>query len=350
MVQMKLESILKKCTEGDTNDTKFDLTTILEPEKVTNIAPVLPSEKNSLKYIFKPTGFTEIKYNSNNDNEIIVGAFNLLNPTCYYHWMVNDFPRYFMCYSAGARLFINSCGRRPVPCLLDQLVDPHLGLGPQTKFISESLSLFKDKVRFIDIKECVKAFSDYSIKIIYPYLPDELQGISDNRKITNYAKKIIPRHFNINMNNAPKHKIRITRKDDREIRNSSTVDDYLKNEGFQIVALEELGVREQLQLIADSQIVFATHGSGITNCTVLSKSALIIEVCPENFYIKNEKRPYCNVPLKYASRNQFHILSEIVGCKYEYLMSNKDGSINIDDIKKCLNRYLHDNRGNSDKV
>ena len=89
-----------------------------------------------------------------------------------------------------------------------------------------------------------------------------------------------------------------------------------------------MSMKEQLQLIADSKIIFATHGSGLANCAVLSKSSLIIEVCPKSFYTKTSK-----------TKNQFHIISEIVECKYIYLMSNEDRSININNIKDIFDKY-----------
>jgi capsular polysaccharide biosynthesis protein len=324
----KLTNILTKCTKGNmyNNNTRFDLTRILKPRKVITVKPVLPSEEKSLEYIFEQTGYSVINlsydyYNNNTDNEIIIGAFSLLNPTCYYHWLLNDFPRFFMCYNAGARLFVNNIKL------------------PSNKFINETLSLFENKVRFISIKKLLNKYSNHSIKIIYPYLPDESRknlylDKSMNHfhihKLTDYTKDIIPIHFNININNIPTHKIRIMRKCNREISNSKEVNEYLKKKGFQIIILEDITIKEQLQLIADSKIIFATHGSGIANCSVLSKNSLIIEVCPIHYYTNR----------KDTTKVHFHLLAEIVGCNYKYLMSNKDSSININDIEKCLSDYL----------
>lgn len=303
------------------NNIRFPLTKVLHSETVINVDPVLPSERENLKYIFSPTGYSEIECNNNNNNEIIIGAFGLLSPKCYYHWIINDFPRYFMCYNAGARVFLNN----------------NVNL-PSKKFINETLSLFKGKITFITIEELINKYSNYSIKIIYPYLPDEPQEklyLDSSMKyfhvhrLTYYTKNIIPLHFNIKKNNKPKHKIRIMRNDEREISNSYEVNEYLKKEGFQIIILEDLSVKEQLQLFADSKIIFAVHGSGLANCVVLSKESLIIEVCPKDYYIKSAE----------ITKVHFHLLAEIVGCHYKYLMSNEDKSININSIKKCLSDF-----------
>ena len=319
----KLNDILINCTKSNmyNNNIRYSLTKILQPSKVINVNPVLPSEKKNIEYIFESTGYSIINYNNSSDNEIIIGVFSVLNPDCYYHWLLNDFPRFFMCYNVGARLFINN----------NKL--------PYKNFINETLALFKNKIRFISITELLNQYSNYSIKIIYPYLPDEprINLYLDKsmkhfhiHRLTDYTKNIIPQHFNININNKPTHKIRIMRGDKREISNSNKVNEYLKGKGFQIIKLESMSVKEQLQLIADSKIIFATHGSGMANGSVLSKNSLIIEVCPRHYYTKKAD----------TKKVHFHLLAEIVGCNYEYLMSNDDYSVNINDIENCLNKYL----------
>ncbi len=326
----KLKDILINCTKSNihNNTARFSLTKVLQPSKVIEVNPFLPSEGKSRSYFFEPTGYSVIDYNNNNNtnDEIIIGAFSLLHPYCYYHWILNDFPRIFMCYNAGARLFINNIDLPPFY--------PH----PYIKFINQTLELFENEIRFISIAELLNEYSNHSIKIIYPYLPDEpcpnlyldesMMHFHIHR-LTDYAKDIIPQHFNINTNNKPKHKIRIIRRDEREISNSNEVNKYLKEKGFQIIALEDMSVKEQLQLISDSKIVFATHGSGLANCSVLSKDSLMIEVCPRHYYTTMED----------TTKVHFHLLAEIVGCNYEYLMSNDDYSLNVNDIENCLSKY-----------
>ena len=323
-----LEDVLEKCTLPNqyNNDIRFSLNKILEPKKVINVEPVLPSEKKNLEYIFESTGYSIININNNNKKPIFIAAFSLIHPINYYHWILNNLPRIYMCYKAGARLFYNSSNSR---------MDPQSKL----KFIKQTLALFDDEIRFINKKDIFQiAYPNYSIKILYPYLPDDPRtdlyiDKSMNHfhicRLTDYTRKMLFSHINININNNPKKKIRIMRKAGREISNSKEVNKYLEGKGFQIVNFENANIKEQLQLIADSKIIFATHGSGLANCSVLSKNSLIIEVCPERYYIKNKNKP----------KVHFHLLASIVGCNYEYLMADNNFIININDIDNCLNKY-----------
>ena len=312
-----LTYIITKCIETNhhNNNIRFKITNIIDSKYNIKVDPILPSEKIQLTYIFEETGYSIINLNNNSNNEIIIGSFSLLNPDCYYHWLINDFPRLYMCYNAGARIFITN---RNIP---------------NYKYINETLMLFKNKIKFININDLL-SYSKYNIKIIYPYLPDEPRNnLYQNEfmkyfhihRLTNYAKNIIPIHFNITLNKSPLYKVRIMRQDNREISNSYELNKFLYNIGFKIIILETLNIRAQLQLFSDTKIVIATHGSGIANCSVLSKESLLIEVCPKQYYIQ-----------KNITKVHFHLLSEIVGCKYKYFMTDINNNININLLKDYL--------------
>ena len=51
----KLTNILTKCTKGNmyNNNTRFDLTRILKPQKVITVKPVLPSEEKKFRIYFR---------------------------------------------------------------------------------------------------------------------------------------------------------------------------------------------------------------------------------------------------------------------------------------------------------
>ena len=78
-----------------------------------------------------------------------------------------------------------------------------------------------------------------------------------------------------------------------------------------------------MKIIANSEIVFASHGSGLANCIALSNKATLIEVCPEKYYINK-----CN-----STKVHFHLLALTVGCKYEFIQSNNDYTLSLMTLK-----------------
>ena len=145
---------------------------------------------------------------------------------------------------------------------------------------------------------CVK---DKGKSNIYkPFMPDQIDhSLYQNKnksiknmedyhinRVTKYAINRILTFFNIKPNKSPYRKIRIMRTDSREIKNSNEINNYLVNNGFEIIYLENYNITQQLQMIADSKIVFGSHGSGLVNCIALSPKSKLIEVCPKQYYLK----------------------------------------------------------------
>lgn len=78
-------------------------------------------------------------------------------------------------------------------------------------------------------------------------------------------------------------KIAVVRKyaKDRILRNSREIFDYLKNSGFKVVELEDLSVKEQVELFRGASIVVAEHGAGLTNCLFCLAETVIVELMPK---------------------------------------------------------------------
>lgn len=279
---------------------------------------ILPSEYVDLTYRFNTTGY-EIIFNSNSNIKRNIGITPLLNPDCYYHWLINDLPRILILTDAGINIIYTS---KPLP---------------KKNFVEYSLKLLNtnhSKLNLIyNSNMCSK---DKGKSNIYkPFMPDEIDhSLYQNKdksiknmeeyhihRVTKYTINRILTFFNIKLNKSPYRKIRIMRTDSREIKNSNEINNYLVKNGFEIIYLENYNITQQLQMIADSKIVFGSHGSGLVNCIALSPKSKLIEVCPKQYYLKKK---ITNGRQEHITKCHFHLLCLATGCQYQYIQSEPD--------------------------
>lgn len=80
----------------------------------------------------------------------------------------------------------------------------------------------------------------------------------------------------------PFRKLYVTRRNAkvRRLINEEEVADYLRERGFEVVALEERPLREQVQLFAEASLVVAQHGAGLVNL-LFSRDVRVLEVCSD---------------------------------------------------------------------
>jgi hypothetical protein len=80
----------------------------------------------------------------------------------------------------------------------------------------------------------------------------------------------------------PFRKLYVTRRNAkvRRLINEDEVASYLRSKGFEVVALEERPLREQVQLFAEASVVVAQHGAGLVNL-LFSQDVRVLEVCSD---------------------------------------------------------------------
>ena len=80
----------------------------------------------------------------------------------------------------------------------------------------------------------------------------------------------------------PFRKLYVTRRNAkvRRFLNEEEVATYLKERGFEVVALEKLPLREQVRRFAEAKIVVAQHGAGLVNL-LFAQAPRVLEVCSD---------------------------------------------------------------------
>jgi hypothetical protein len=77
-------------------------------------------------------------------------------------------------------------------------------------------------------------------------------------------------------------RIYISRKDAgrRRILNEQIIIDKLHENGFEIYQLNKLGIKEQQQLFSSADIIFSSHGAGLTNIVWCQPGTVVVEFIP----------------------------------------------------------------------
>lgn len=80
----------------------------------------------------------------------------------------------------------------------------------------------------------------------------------------------------------PFRKLYVTRRNAkvRRLTNEEEVATYLENRGFEVVALENLSLRDQVRRFAEAEIVVAQHGAGLVNL-LFAQSPRVLEICSD---------------------------------------------------------------------
>ena len=101
----------------------------------------------------------------------------------------------------------------------------------------------------------------------------------------------------------PSRKLYVTRRNAkvRRLINEEEVAGYLRERGFEVVALEKRPLREQVQLFAEAALVVAQHGAGLVNL-LFSRDVRVLEVCSDEdrqifFRLLSEARGFPHLQL-----------------------------------------------------
>jgi len=116
-----------------------------------------------------------------------------------------------------------------------------------------------------------------------------------NESLFDDFKKSILNNFNIEYRkNSSKNVTFILRKGTREITNIDYVKDNLQSYNINYIYLENHTVKEQLEIIANTDILIGVHGAGLAWCIFMKNGSTLIEMYPGNSNTDNYIR-WCKI-------------------------------------------------------
>ena len=228
----------------------------------------------------------------------------------YYHWLLEAVPRLFLLKDKAAQLTL---------ILNDNSPD----------FVKQYVSLFGFKqIIYVEDDKLVKAdkiifstFTSRGLAMYEPIIRDMVQWL--------FQKNDIKQNLN------PTKNIFITRKNAkyRRLLNEDEVVAYLSSKGFEIVTLENLSVKEQMQLFADSKCVIGTQGAGMANMIYSTHGKILITIIHE----EHPDDAY------YNQANINHTACYYFQCKgagnFDY-KNNDDISVDINKFMSVCEKYI----------
>jgi tetratricopeptide (TPR) repeat protein/capsular polysaccharide biosynthesis protein len=183
----------------------------------------------------------------------------------YYHWMFDIIPRFELIQRSGITLeeidwfIINSISK------------------PYQQETLELLGIPTDKILESDRHSYVQA-----TELIVPSFPGYLDWVPQGT--IKFLRQTFLPHITIAKADI-QNKIYISRAKakNRQVVNESEVNEFLDNQGFQTIFLEEMTVLEQVTVFANADIIVAPHGSGLTNLVFCSPDTKIVELFAPNY-------------------------------------------------------------------
>lgn len=148
-----------------------------------------------------------------------------------------------------------------------------------TTFSRYTLSKYNIKALFLSKNKVVKVENALYIPQITPsgnYRPELMKSIR-KRFRAQVGSKIEGKRVYITRSKAPK----------RTIANEDKLIPILKKHNFVIAAMEDLSFEEQLELIAQSNMLISLHGAGLTHMLWLPENSKVMEIRLKNDSINN---------------------------------------------------------------
>jgi len=107
---------------------------------------------------------------------------------------------------------------------------------------------------------------------------DESGGFLPIEYIEFYLSKVLPL-FGI-QRRKPWRKLYVSRKNARvrRIKNETQISECLQRNGFEVVYFEDMGLPDQIRIMAEAQTVVAQHGAGLTNILYMQPETRVVEI------------------------------------------------------------------------
>lgn len=155
-----------------------------------------------------------------------------------------------------------------------------------------------------------------------------------NEPSFNDFKKTILDNFDIEYKKTNSKNITfILRKGSREITNIDYVKDNLQSYNINYIYLENHSVQEQLEIIANTDILIGVHGAGLSWCIFMKNDSTLIEMYPGNSNTDNYIR-WCNIANIKYKRMCINITTGTVS-------DFRNAAVNINDTQlKLIQTYM----------
>ncbi|MCF8341876.1 MAG: glycosyltransferase family 61 protein [Chitinophagaceae bacterium] len=229
----------------------------------------------------------------------------------YYHWYVDSIPRLFWLWDSKI-MTMNSvsllCSKK---------------LNKEEEEILLCLTPPNVRLKYIKPSQTYFSFSF----IFLPFLSGSNSANLSDKYLNFFLEKMIE---NFDLKETKRLKIFISREkaSKRKFLNKDAVNKFMMDNGFYVLMLEELSIKEQANYFYNAEIVISQHGAGLTNL-LFSKSASVIEIFSSpNFYHNHYKSLCESKGLKYYSFN----------CSGKN--KNSDVILDLMDLKKSFNFLL----------
>jgi len=230
----------------------------------------------------------------------------------YYHWYIDSIPRLFWLWESNIKTMSSICllcskklNREEEEILLC-LVPPNV----QLKYVKPYQTHFSFTYIFL------------------PFLSGSNSANLSDKYLNFFLEKMI-KNFDLKDSNRLKIFVSREKAAKRRFLNHDAVNKWMKDNGFYVLFLEELSIREQANYFYNAEIVISQHGAGLTNL-LFSKSASVIEIFSSPNVYHNHYKSLCESKgLKYYSFN----------CMGEN--KNSDVFLNLLDFKNSFNFLLN---------
>ena len=239
----------------------------------------------------------------------------------YFHWIIEIFPRLHLLEKAGIE-----CDNYIISCLTPFQKEflSYTDI-PEHKFIENMPNRLIQAEELIIpdiINNSIKFETEKGHYYNAEYLPgwvcDFYEKLADKA-----ATRTSPKKVYISRNKAGC----------RKVGNEDEVMNLLEKYGFVKYCLEDLSVKEQIDLFYNAETVIAPHGAGLANMLFSPKKTKVIELFPENYLCNN-----------------LQIIAKAKGLDYGYLICEKanfskphsslllveDLSVNIEELDKLI--------------
>jgi hypothetical protein len=207
---------------------------------------------------------------------------------------------------------------------------------PDFYILSNNLSFQKEIIEFLelDTNKILKIEENITIQANAIIVPSFINNwnLINLRGYKHYQKKYLPSWIsNVYRNKIQnkkygQNKIYISRlfAKYRKIENEDEIINMLKNKGYGIYHLENMLVKDQIELFSNALIVLGPHGAGFSN----------ILFCPQHTLI-------CELFSEYYHDSSFKILANALDLKYHYVIGKTNNIRRIHPQKENIYIDLH---------
>jgi hypothetical protein len=183
------------------------------------------------------------------------GNFNNLPDNGFYHFLIEDLPRYLETINLEANFTTI--------------------YGSQSNYILDTLNILKiTKTSYVNYPVLCETLvmSEKTLGGIFTH--------SDHEKLLSFAKKIKPVSTNQNIFISRKNRFKDI--EGRGIKYINEIEVLFKENLFSVVYFEDLSLTEQISIAKNARVIAGFHGAGLANVVWSSKNCKVIEISETN--------------------------------------------------------------------